>query len=234
MICLAAFPGIWASGCFWSQALPPTHSIGRAPGFSPRYRIPHQSKRAMPQLPARPRQQAGNPWKPSAPGRQWNHIVVHHTASNSGSVESIHEAHLRRKDGAGNPWLGIGYHFVIGNGNGMGDGEIEPTFRWNEQMHGAHAGVREYNQHGIGIALVGNFDHEPPSAAQMAAVKRLVRHLTTSYAISRDRIVGHGDVKATNCPGKYFPLEELKQSLSRGSLSRIEPASSSVSLTGSF
>ena len=62
--------------------------------------------------------------------RDWDYIVLHHTASESGSVASIHEEHLRRKDKNGNAWLGIGYHFVIGNGSGMDDGEIEPTFRF--------------------------------------------------------------------------------------------------------
>ncbi|MFN0198672.1 MAG: peptidoglycan recognition family protein [Planctomycetaceae bacterium] len=151
----------------------------------------------------------GNPWRPTIPPRDWKYIVLHHTASNDGSVESIHDTHLQRKDSDGNPWLGIGYHFVIGNGKGMGDGVIEPTFRWKQQMHGAHAGEREYNQQGIGIVLVGNFDEHPPSSAQLAAVKRLVRTLKTEYNVTSDRVVGHSKVKSTNCPGKYFPLAEI-------------------------
>ena len=82
-----------------------------------------------------------NPWKPESELRDWNYIVLHHTASDSGSLDSIHQEHLKRKDKEGNSWLGIGYHFVIGNGNGMADGEIEPTFRWRQQLQGAHAGV---------------------------------------------------------------------------------------------
>ena len=97
-----------------------------------------------------------NPWKPDKEARDWRHIVIHHTASSRDSIESIHEAHLKRG------WEGIGYHFVIGNGNGMKDGEIEPTFRWKTQMHGAHAGKEEYNQHGIGVCLVGNFEDSNP------------------------------------------------------------------------
>jgi N-acetyl-anhydromuramyl-L-alanine amidase AmpD len=117
--------------------------------------------------------------------------VIHHTATSRGSVESIHEAHLQRKDKVGNAWLGIGYHFVIGNGNGMVDGAIESTFRWREQLHGAHAGGSEHNQHGIGIALVGNFEEEPPSPAQLAATKRLVAALKSEYRIKSDQVVAH-------------------------------------------
>ncbi len=146
-----------------------------------------------------------NPWKPSAPVRDWNSIVIHHTATEQGSVESIHEAHLARE------WLGIGYHFVIGNGNGMPDGEIEPTFRWREQLHGAHAGAEEYNQHGIGIALIGNFEKQPPTPAQLASVKRLVAVLKTAYRIDSEHVIGHREVKATACPGKLFPIAEVRE-----------------------
>jgi N-acetyl-anhydromuramyl-L-alanine amidase AmpD len=128
-------------------------------------------------------------------------------------VESIHEAHLKNKDKNGKSWLGIGYHFVIGNGNGMGDGDVEPTFRWREQMHGAHAGVAEYNQRGIGIVLVGNFESHPPTSRQLKAAKQLVAALAAEYGVTRDRVMGHGDVKATECPGRYFPLSEVRDSV---------------------
>jgi N-acetyl-anhydromuramyl-L-alanine amidase AmpD len=154
-----------------------------------------------------------NPWKPSAPERKWQSIVIHHTATDRGDVASIHEAHLRRKDKSGNPWLGIGYHFVIGNGEGMDDGAIEPTFRWREQLHGAHAGGGEYNEYGIGIALVGNFEEHPPSPAQLAAIKRLVATLKANYGINSENVVAHSEVKATACPGKYFPMAEVSASV---------------------
>jgi len=155
----------------------------------------------------------GNPWKPNVAEREWRHIVIHHTGTTRGDVASIHQAHLKRKDKHGNSWLGIGYHFVIGNGKGMGDGEIEPTFRWNQQLQGAHAGVNEYNQYGIGIALIGNFDESAPSSAQLNAVENLVAALSQAYGIREDQIIGHSDIKATACPGKYFPLEELRQNV---------------------
>ena len=150
-----------------------------------------------------------NPFKPSVAERDWQYIVLHHTAGSHGSVESIHETHLKRKDSRGNPWMGIGYHFVIGNGNGMADGDIEPTFRWHQQLHGAHAGVGAYNDRGIGICLVGNFELAPPSEAQLSAVKRLVGILKSEYGITGENVIGHGDVKATACPGRYFPLAEI-------------------------
>lgn len=152
-----------------------------------------------------------NPWKPKIAERKWSYIVLHHTAADRGSVESIHEAHLQRRDSAGKPWLGIGYHFVIGNGKGMKDGSIESTFRWRGQLHGAHAGRSNYNEHGIGICLVGNFEKYPPTKAQLTATRRLVRQLQTAYGITKRNVVGHGDLKQTACPGRFFPVNKVTQ-----------------------
>ncbi|HUQ72724.1 MAG TPA: peptidoglycan recognition family protein [Planctomycetaceae bacterium] len=149
-------------------------------------------------------------WIPDEPSKDWKYIVLHHTASSTGSVESIHNTHLKNKDNNGRPWQGIGYHFVIGNGRGMNDGDIEPTFRWRRQIAGAHAGVDEYNQRGIGIVLVGNFDEGPPTDRQLAAVKRLVSELARRHEITPSNIVGHGDVRATECPGRHFPLADVR------------------------
>ena len=154
-----------------------------------------------------------NPWRPIASPREWKYVVVHHTATGSGNVDSINASHLKNKDKNGNPWLGIGYHFVIGNGDGMANGAIEPTFRWRTQIQGAHAGSanKDYNERGIGICLVGNFEKSPPTAAQKKSVKLLVQTLRNEYHIPVANIVGHKDIRAsaTECPGKFFPMAEV-------------------------
>lgn len=170
-----------------------------------------------------------NPWKPDAVARKWRHIVLHHTASSAGSVESVHEAHI------GRGWDGIGYHFLIGNGKGMGDGEIQSTFRWREQIHGAHAKSpnNEYNEYGIGICLVGNFEETQPSDAQMASVKRLVGVLKSEYQLTDGQVIGHRDVKATACPGKNFPIAEISRS-SEFSVLAGQPGTYVTNPTGEF
>lgn len=167
-----------------------------------------------------------NPWAPEGEIRDWNYIVLHHTATSAGSVEQIHEEHL------GRGWEGVGYHFVIGNGDGMGDGEIEPTFRWREQMHGAHAGKTDYNQHGIGVVLIGNFEETSPTAAQLEAVTRLVSTLKREYGITTDHVIPHSDVKATACPGKNFPLAQVAATSPGYSLSHHQKVRSPHYLAG--
>ena len=207
MMALTALMGVGLSGCVrscaWSSTVRPDPEI-----YSGQV-APHPGRSRVPLLNLKRRGLLPKEWKPKTEQRQWNSIVIHHTATTRGNVESIHEAHLKRKDSQGNHWLGIGYHFVIGNGIGMGDGAIEPTFRWRQQLHGAHAGDNEHNQHGIGIALVGNFEKHSPTAAQLAAIKRLVGTLKGAYGISGEKIIGHSEIKATACPGKFFPMAEI-------------------------
>jgi N-acetyl-anhydromuramyl-L-alanine amidase AmpD len=216
MVSLAAVSGACIWGCM-QTSLPPAPlpsaapaplgpQVGSVPGTAPSFKLP--ANLPLNSLPSKP-VAISNPWKPTVAAREWNSIVIHHTATTRGDVASIHDSHLKNKDGSGKAWLGIGYHFVIGNGNGMGDGEIEPTFRWREQMHGAHAGNQEHNQHGIGIAMIGDFNEGPPSPAQLSAIKRLVGVLKAEYGIGSDQVIGHSDIKATDCPGKHFPMAEV-------------------------
>jgi len=138
----------------------------------------------------------------------WQYIVVHHSGTPSATVEAIRRYHV------GIGFEGVGYHFVINNGRAPGTayGSITPTSRWSEQRPGAHARIAhhpEYNQAGIGICLVGNFEKEPPTPKQMVALERLVLALCRRYDIRLHAIVGHGELKNTKCPGRLFPMESF-------------------------
>lgn len=149
------------------------------------------------------------------PHEPWKFLVLHHSGTVSGSVQSIHAEHTRRRDASGNPWKGIGYHFVIGNGSGMQDGAVESTFRWKQQLHGAHAGNALHNARGIGICLIGNFENAPPTSAQLASLRNLLTQLCSRFQIAPDDIVGHSAVRKTACPGRLFPLQQLRRFVSR-------------------
>ena len=150
-------------------------------------------------------------WMPGGKERRWVYIVIHHSATKQGSVEAIHNEHSRRKDSFGNNWLGIGYHFVIGNGRGMDDGEIEPTFRWRTQIHGAHSGSAVHNANGIGVCLIGNFQEHAPTDRQLKSLERLIRQLANRYQIPPRLVIGHKAVKPTACPGSLLPLKDVIQ-----------------------
>ena len=122
-------------------------------------------------------------------------IVLHHAAAKSCSVDDIHRWHLDRG------WSGIGYHFFVRK-----DGTI-----WRgrpEDRVGAH--TVNFNSRSVGICFEGNFELEPMSDFQKAAGLELIAYLKDKYPIKE--IKGHGELRATACPGKYFPLEEMKNS----------------------
>jgi len=136
-----------------------------------------------------------------ASARAWSLIVVHHSASKVGGSARFDEWHRAKG------WEGVGYDFVIGNGTDTADGFIETTFRWREQKDGAH--VKGWNEMAIGICLVGNFEETDPTPAQLDALRTLVRHLRGRFRIPRERVLGHGQLNATACPGKRFSVRAV-------------------------
>ena len=108
---------------------------------------------------------------------------------------------------------GLAYHFVIGNGRGAGDGEIEVGGRWKRQLQGGHVRSVSMNRVAIGIGLVGNFQKSYPTRRQMDSLVRLVKYLMKTYNVPLRRVVGHRDVQKTDCPGKNFSLVQFRKRL---------------------
>ena len=143
-----------------------------------------------------------------APLRQWRAIVLHHSGTLGGSAAAFDKTHRLIRG-----WNSLGYHFVIGNGRGAGDGEIEVGPRWRAQQEGAHA--RGLNSSAIGICLVGNFMKHPPTARQMASLKSLTIYLQERFSIPAKHVYLHSEVSgaSTLCPGKRFPTKVFRSSL---------------------
>lgn len=143
------------------------------------------------------------------PGR-WTHLVVHHSGIEAGNAKSYDGAHRRR--GMEN---GLAYHFVIGNGQNSGDGQIEVGPRWTRQIYGGHVRSQDMNEHGIGICMVGNFEKRAPGRRQLASLYALIEHLRgpglPGKAAPRVTVHRWVDRNHTVCPGKRFPYPELKR-----------------------
>lgn len=151
-------------------------------------------------------------WAPTVPARDWKWIVIHHSASDSGGALLFDQWHRKRG------WDELGYHFVIDNGDGLPDGRVEVGSRWYKQKQGAHAKspTGEYNERGIGICLVGNFEKGQPTEAQLESLAKLTSFLSREYDIPQQRIIGHRDVNHTTlCPGKNLSLEQVHDQLFR-------------------
>lgn len=153
-------------------------------------------------------------WVPlsTAPKRDWTWIVIHHSATPTGSMAEFDKAHKAKG------WDGVGYHFVIGNGTGTADGQVEVTPRWPIQKHGAHAKTpdNQYNEHGIGICMVGNMDNRPPTAKQLASLEKLVAYLADTYGVKQSNILGHKMTgKQTDCPGSMTNIAQIRADVAR-------------------
>jgi hypothetical protein len=175
-----------------------------AVAMAPQPVVPLQRKAAAPDaVPAE--------WLPSGAINQWNWIVIHHSATADGGASRFNKMHL------GKHWDELGYHFVIGNGTDTADGQIEVGPRWPKQKWGAHdnANDNRYNEHGIGICLVGNFDVAHPSVLQLRSLERLVAYLMKTYHIPASRVIGHGETKATECPGKNLNVADVRQACAK-------------------
>ena len=160
-------------------------------------------------------------WQELAPARAvalrpWRWIVIHHSATPGGTAAGIDHEH---RDIRG--WEGIGYHLLIGNGRGTTAGRIEATFRWRSQETGAHAGPspaqQPYNELGIGVCMIGDYRHSPPSLLVEQRVVELCALLIRNCpGLSVESIIGHGDVpgKNTECPGAAVDLVRLRRLVS--------------------
>ena len=146
-------------------------------------------------------------WLPAAGlSSRWTCIVIHHSASDNGTPQAIDQAHRQRG------WDELGYHFVIGNGVGYPDGQVYVGSRWGKQKHGAHCKVpgNYYNEHGIGICLIGNLEDHPPTDAQMVALSHLITFLEGQCGFDYDRVLTHGGITGkTLCPGRYFSMNDM-------------------------
>ena len=142
----------------------------------------------------------------AVPLRPWTMVVGHHSAVERGNAAIYDRGHRERgmKDG-------LAYHFVIGNGQDSGDGEIEVGERWVQQLPGGHVRQAAVNAFGIGICLVGNFEYRKPSSQQMRSFVALVDYLRREVMRQDFRFAVHKEVDPghTVCPGRHFPLKAM-------------------------
>lgn len=141
---------------------------------------------------------------------RWQAIVIHHSGEPAGDPETLRRLHVSR--GA----RSLGYHFVIGNGNGMGNGVVQVGERWIKQEPGWHAVGPDadfYNQKAVAICLVGNGDRRPFTERQTAQLISLVRRLQRELNIPPSAVRLHRDVAGglTTSPGGHFPTALLDQ-----------------------
>ncbi len=127
-------------------------------------------------------------------------ITIHHDGlrnplASSSTTASKSRLDLIRRAHVGQGWSDIGYHFAIDRAGNIW--ECRPI-GWE----GAH--VKHHNPGNVGILVMGNFDLERPTDAQLRALCTHVNMLQRTYRISDAAVKSHREWAgaATACPGR--------------------------------
>lgn len=135
--------------------------------------------------------------KVPAQSNHWKYVYIHHSRSAAGNAVSLGQA---------TPG-GMGDHFLIGNGDGCIDGEIQIGQRWNQQQSAnPPAGATEIDPACISICLVGDFDRTVPTQTQIRRLAQLVGTLQGHFHIPAENVLLVQQPDASQAGiGKYFP-----------------------------
>lgn len=154
------------------------------------------------------------PKRPYTERARTNLIVLHHVEGTM-SVKAIHAMHMADTDAN---YSGIAYNIYI---------DKDGTVAWGRGLEyaGGHvangyAETRGVNDRSVGIVCNGNFNKEKMSEAQKEALKKVVADVVRYYNFnSITQIVTHKEIAGayhTNCPGKYFPIENVREYILNG------------------
>lgn len=155
---------------------------------------------------------------PQGTSSRWTSIVIHHSGTTDDDAASLEKYHTTPVSQGGMGLDELGYHFVITNPKSSGHARVEVGPRWWKQKHGAHCSESGnwYNDHGIGICIVGDFDEEAPSEGQVAALAELIRFLMQQCGVPESRVYTHAGIgEPTSCPGTQFSLAAVLKRLER-------------------
>ncbi|MBY8858709.1 N-acetylmuramoyl-L-alanine amidase [Nocardia sp. CA2R105] len=164
-----------------------------------------------------------------------NGIAVHHTAGRNdytaaespGIVRAIYAYHAKTLG-----WCDIGYNALVDKYGQIFEGRAGGLDR---PVQGAHAGG--FNEHTAGVALMGDFQSQPPTDAAIQAAGRFIGWRAalaglnplsnttlysqgTSYtkykkgaAVKLPTIFAHRDVGKTTCPGNaaYAQMDRIRK-----------------------
>lgn len=151
-------------------------------------------------------------------------IIVHHTAGSNNSpidpaavVRGIYYFHAVEKD-----WGDIGYNYLVDQYGNIYEGR-----KGGLGAVGAHSS--SYNYGSVGIALIGNYMKDSPSANMLSGLIDAVSFvgyqadldLTSKHNFEGKEVnvvAGHRDVNSTECPGDilYGMLPDVATAASKG------------------
>ena len=107
----------------------------------------------------------------------WNSIEISYSDSKAGNIKQ-----LAALDGLANP-EDINCHFVICNGLGGGDGQIQPTEKWRRQWSIAPARASYGSERTIRICVIADNKSAYPTDFQVKRVESMVEVFSRTFDI---------------------------------------------------
>jgi hypothetical protein len=143
-----------------------------------------------------------NTKRPVTPSR-WRYIYIHHSATASGDAVSLGQSSGGLRD-----------HFVIGNGDGCVDGEIQIGQRWNQQIAATPpAGAASIDPACISICVIGDFDRAVPTPTQLRHLAQLVDALQSQLHVAGQSVLLLDQPRSSAGAGRYFPVTAFRGQL---------------------
>ncbi|MFW5682507.1 MAG: peptidoglycan recognition family protein [Phycisphaeraceae bacterium] len=120
----------------------------------------------------------------------WKPVHFTDAKTTAERLELVRSIHVDRRG-----WGDLGYHFIIDRAGRVWEGR-------DIRFQGAH--VKDNNEHNIGVMVLGNFDLQRPSDAQLRSLVQTVHTLAQRYRISAHRVQTHQEINPTACPGRML------------------------------
>ena len=133
----------------------------------------------------------------------WTHVLIHHTAiedSDHAETDNIRRYHIDQRG-----WQDIGYHYLVEKF----ENDYQVIVGRPLNLQGAHSSG--YNKKAIGVALMGDFTHRIPSNEMLhVVIRRVIRPMLVTFGIPVENVLGHRDVRKTQCPGDAFDMDHFR------------------------
>jgi len=135
-------------------------------------------------------------------------LVIHHSASKAATTKKADLERWHKERG----FSQIGYHKVVEANGSIVNGRSEST-------QGAHA--KGANMGTLGVCVVGDFETETPSPAQIKSLVTVLSEWCKTHKLNSTNIYGHYNVPGattdTSCPGKNMKsqLSIVKQKITQ-------------------
>ena len=126
----------------------------------------------------------------------WTPVTFTAATSTFDRVEQIRQVHTRDRG-----WADIGYHYVIDRAGRVIEGR-------SIVYQGAH--VTDNNPHNLGILVLGNFNQQSPSSAQVQSLARFTRQMMQLHRVPGHLVQTHQEIKPTECPGRTLQAQVEK------------------------